>query len=154
MKKISCIYFFCFLFQFTCQGQGMYSLQNLQQSSPEVLNTYLTFANKQKKTGAFIIKTGLITVGAGIVVASATYDRDEWIGINTGTVIGGWMVILGTGATLVGLPILISGSTRIKRIDGIISQNSGSVNFEITPCCFQNFRTQKNQYGATLRIRF
>ena len=154
MKKILFISFFCFLFEFACQGQNMYSLENLQQSSPEVLSTYLTFAKKQKKTGGFIMKTGLVTAVAGFLVTTITYDPNEWIGINTGTVIGAWMMLLGTGATIVGLPIHLTGSARVRKIISIMSQTSSSVTLEINPYSFQSNIVQKNLYGATIRIRF
>lgn len=137
---------------FSCHGQNLYSLENLQQATPDVVSTYLTFAKKQKKTGSLIIKTGLITVGAGIIVAAASYDNDDWIGINTGTIIGAWMVILGAETTLVGLPIHISGSSRVKRITGIMNNNQLSL--ELAPCMFQNYLSKNDQTGATLRIRF
>ncbi len=154
MKKIILISIICLFFGITCQGQKIYSLENLQQTTPENLETYLTFAKKQKNTGRIVLNTGLITAGAGVVLAVAAYDNDEWIGINTGTVIGSWMFILGTGAVLVGLPILISGSSRLKRINGVISQNSVHVPLEIAPYHFYNNIARHNQYGATVRIRF
>lgn len=153
MKKILFIGVLCILFEFTAQGQNLYSMQNLQQSSPENLRTYLTFAQKQKKTGGTLMTTGAITAVAGIVLASAAYDDDEWIGINTGSIIGGWMFLLGIGATIVGIPIRITGSTREKKINSIINNSSGA-SLEIAPCNFQNFSTQKGQVGISVRFKF
>lgn len=153
MKKILFIGALCILFEFTAQGQNLYSMQNLQQSSPENLRTYLTFAKKQKKTGGTLMTTGAITAVGGIVLASAAYDDDEWIGINTGSIIGGWMFLLGTGTAIVGLPIRITGSTRIKKINSIINNSSGA-SLEIAPCGLQNSLTQNIQPGIRLRMRF
>lgn len=154
MKKVLFISIFCLFFVGISHGQKMYSFENLEQSTPENLETYLTFAKKQKKTGAILLKTGLLTAGTGFVVAALSYDNDEWIGINTGTAIGAWMCILGTGAALVGLPILISGSSRIKRINEVISRNSAHFPVEIIPSCFYDNIAQHQQYGATIRIKF
>ncbi len=152
MKKILSIGFFFLLFELTCYAQNPYSLENLQQSSQENLDIYLALAKKQKKTGAIIKTTGLLTAGAGAVIASVS-DHDEWI-ISTGEAIGGVMVLLGIGTTMVGLPIQLTGSARIRRINSVMSQSSAGINLELSPCCFRNNVVQKNQYGATARIRF
>ena len=153
MKNLLLLILFSILFfEFTCYGQNPYSLGNLQKSSKENLDLYLALAKKQKKTGAIIKTTGLITAGAGVLVASAS-NHDEWI-FSTGEAIGGVMMLLGIGTTLVGLPIQIVASSRIRRINSIMSQSSGSFNLELSPYSFRNNIVQKNQYGAIVRIRF
>lgn len=152
MKTIFIISFFCLLFDITCNGQKLYSLENLQQSSQEQLDTYLSFAKKQKKTGATIKTIGLLTVGAGVLV-SAVSSHDDWI-ISTGEAIGGTMMLLGTGAILVGLPIQLTGAARIRRINGVKADSLGTINIELVPCRFTNHLAQSSQTGVTLRIKF
>ena len=153
MKKIFLVGILCILCEIASHGQSVYSMQNLQQSSPENLNIYLTLAKKQKKSGAIITATGAITAVAGFAVFALSYEGEEFLGYNTGTDIGGWMTVLGTGATLAGLPIWISGSVKVKRIKQVMS-NPAEVYFELAPCSFKDFIAHNNQTGITIRLRF
>ena len=152
MKSIFFIGIIYFCLCITCQGQKLYSLENLQQSSQTQLNTYLALAQKQKKTGSIIKTTGLITIGAGVLVTSIS-NHDEWI-VSTGEAVGAVMILIGTGATLVGLPIQLTGSSRIKRINSVMAQSSGSLNLELSPYSLRSNIAQQNLYGVTIRIRF
>jgi len=152
MKTIFIIGFFCLLLDISCNGQNLYSLENLQQSSPERLNTYLDLAKKQKKTGATIKIIGLLTVGAGVLVSSVS-SHDEWI-ISTGEAIGGAMMLLGTGAILVGLPIQLTGAARIRRINGVKANSLVTINIDLVQFRFTNHLAKRSQSGVTLRLKF
>ena len=153
MKKLIIIIFFSAYTQL-CLGQSVYSVKNLQQTSIERLETYLTFAKKQKKTGTIVSIAGASTALAGILVVGVTYDNDELFGFNTGTTIGAWMMLLGMGATVVGIPILITGSTRVNRINREIDRRSNAVSVAIAPCRYTSHLTQNNQIGMTFKLSF
>ena len=61
---------------------------------------------------------------------------------------------IGAVGTIVGLPILITGSSRTKRINKIKYASSNFISIEMNPYWFQDYLSKNNQLGATLRIRF
>ena len=150
MNKILFIGLFFILLAITCQAQSKYSKQNLEQASTEDLNTYLNKAKKTKKIGAIMSIGGPIAFGSGIVLANAA-----WSG-GTEAMWGSGLMLMTAGAssTLIGLPVLITGSSRIKRINKIKNPNLNEVTMELAPCSFNNCQAQIYQAGLTLRLRF
>ena len=148
---------FLFLFFVLCSiashSQSVYSKQILEQASREELNAYLKTSQKSKKTGAILSIAGPATILAGFIVFAATWNDDALIGYTTGSDVGGWMIIAGMGATLVGVPTLIIGSSRVKRITRIMNKPNG-VLIELAPCRFQDYLSSDYQMGATLKIKF
>ena len=140
------------LIAFTNQAQNLYSQQNLRQATAEELNQLLVKAEKTKKTGAILSIGGPITSVAGLAMFSAS-----WAGNFGGSFTAGAGLIMffgGIGATVVGLPILITGSSRIKRIKDLKANSSGAINIELVPCRFTNLLAQSSQPGVSIRIRF
>jgi hypothetical protein len=60
----------------------------------------------------------------------------------------------GTGATAVGIPVLITGATRVNRINSLRNNSPDSVYIEIAPCSFQSYFIRKQQYGLKLSLKF
>jgi len=96
--------------------------------------------------GGIITITGSVSAITGIGLLSLNKEGVAYHGF--------FMTIIGLGVTVVGLPILITGSSRVKRINGIRNTVSDRIFFEIAPCSFQNYMAQNYQHGVTLRIRF
>lgn len=153
MNKIIFLFLFFVLCSLTSHPQSLYSKQNLEQASREELNAYLKTSQKSKKTGAILSIAGPATVLAGFIVFAATWDEDAFIGYTTGSDVGGWIIVAGMGATLLGVPTLITGSSRVKRITKIMNKQNG-VSIELAPCRFQDYLSSNYQMGTTLRIRF
>ncbi len=153
MKKITVIGLLCFLFEFTCQGQNLYSQhKNLEQASVEELNTYLIKAKKLKKTGAILSIGGPITSIVGYALFSSAWSGNFGGSFTAGA--GIIMLIVGIPVTVIGLPILIIGSSRVGRINSIIDNASNKVLIEIAPCHFHNYMAQNSQAGIKFMIRF
>ena len=131
-------------------SRNTYSLDYLQNASVEELKYYHYKALKQKKTGQIMLITDPPVVIASSVLISNYSGRYDDFGF---AMIGG-LLLAGIGTTLIGLPILITGSSRVNIVNEIIANASESVSIEIAPYSFHNYITQNNQHGLTLRIRF
>ena len=138
MKKITVIGLLLIHFAFASHSQSFYSNQNLEKASPEVLKIYLDMAKSQRLIGAILIIAGPVTY---ITVNNSRMD------LGTAAI----LYLFGTVGTLVGIPVLIVGSTRVNRVKHTLS---GRAFIEMAPCRFQNPLAQKHQAGVTLRIRF
>ena len=152
MKKSLFIWIVLIFFAFTSFAQRTYSNQNLEQVSQENLNFLIKMAQKQKKTGLIITATGSAAFITGLILQSTedthhfgkTYPSELFIGT------GLWTMA-------VGVPFLIVGSSRVKKIRKIQNGKSTTLDghiMEIVPCSFHNYISQNNQTGVTLRITF
>lgn len=153
MNNIIFLFLFFILCSIASHSQSLYSIKNLEQASRKELNAYLKTSQKLKKTGAILSIAGPATILAGFIVFATTWDIDAFIGYTTGSDVGGWMIVAGTGATLVGVPILITGSSRVKRITRIMNKPTG-VSIDLAPCRFQDCLSSDYQVGATLKMKF
>jgi len=142
MKKISIgIILFCFVI--TCHAQSLYSKKNLENTSQEDLNQYLKQAKGLRTAGIILTAIGPVTYGTIMMLANNGSDMS----LDT----AGLLLALGTISTLAGIPILITGSSRVNRIKNALSNK---VSVDLSPCIFQNNLALTHQTGVTLRIRF
>ena len=149
MKKISLIALFTFLLVLTSHSQGVYSKQNLEQTSLEDLNLHLEKAHKLKKTGVIMSIAGPAGCLAGMTVAVLAYA-----GGSEGEFIAGSFLFLGGFVTtVVGLPILITGSTRVKRVRTAISNHKGA-SLNISPGLVYYNKAQNLYPGVRLSVKF
>ena len=118
--------------------------------SREELDLYLEKAQKQKKTGAILSIAGPGTAVIGILLASYAYGG----GTEGQFFVGLLMMGIGPIVTVVGLPVLITGSSRVKRINKIKNTSFQGVSMELTPCIINNYQAHNQQPGVILRIRF
>jgi hypothetical protein len=121
---------------------------NLEKASQDELNFYLTKVKKTKRTGIIMLIAGPLSSGAGILIAAASYSG----GTSGGFTAGYLMFLAGIGTTIVSIPILITGSSRVKTINEI--KKSRGMTMEFIPGGYYNQLAQNYQPGATLRIRF
>ena len=92
-----------------------FSVTNLEQASQEDLKIYLDKAKKLIKDG----KTATI-VGGVALAAAVLWGITDPLGHELGTVLEAGIVgIAGLGTMAVGIPIRITGSIRVKRINTI-----------------------------------
>lgn len=120
---------------------------SLEKASIDELNFYLAKAKKTRKTGAILSIAGPLTFATGVVMAGVGFSGGPEYLWGSGVI----LIFAGTGFTLVGLPVLITGSSRVNRIKNTLSDRAF---IEIAPCSFHNHMAQNNQNGVSLRIRF
>ena len=150
MKKISLIGLFFITSVFTGNAQGVYSPQNLEQGTLVGLNLNLEKAQSLKSAGVLLCIAGPVLSVGGIALAVRTFSyggsSDEFGG---GTI----MFLSGIITTIVGLPILITGSTRVKRVRTAINNKQG-LSLNVSPGFVYTNNAQNIYPGLTLRARF
>lgn len=144
MKKYSLIGFILICFTFSSQAQRLYSKQNIAHASQEDLNFYLKQAKSKRTTGIILTAVGPVTYGTLLILANSKNSN-----MDIGTV--GGLFLLGSIGTLVGIPVLIVGSSRVSRVKKALSEK---VSVNIAPYIFKNNLAQSNQTGLTLQIKF
>lgn len=133
----------------TSHAQGIYSEQSLEKDSLPTLNLHLERAQKLKKTGKIMSIVGPVSFIAGISLMSLGYSDG---GTEVEFLAGSLLLLGGVVSTVVGLPILITNSSRVKRIKSAINNQHG-LSFNIAPGFVYNNNAQKFYPGITLRIR-
>ena len=144
MKSISIIGIILVCIEFSCQAQSVYSRQNLERASLEDLNLYLRQAKSTRTTGIILTAVGPVTYGILLINANSKNSN-----MDLGTV--GLLGLLGTISTFVGIPILITGSSRVSRVKNALSNK---VSIDMAPSVFQSNLAKNHQIGLTLRIQF
>ena len=149
MKKIYFIGLFFMIFVLICPGQGIYSKKNLGKASQKDLTLYLEKAQKLKKTGAIMSIAGPVSSVAGITIAALAYS-----GGTSGEFAAGYLMFLGgIVTTAIGLPILVTGSTRVKMVKNAKNTLDGA-RLYLAPSILFSYKTQNIQPGVTLKLRF
>jgi hypothetical protein len=149
MKKITVTGLLFFLVLSVSLSQEKYSKENLGKTSREDLDLYLGKAQKLKTNGIILSVAGPVAMVVGIAAAGAA-----WSGGSEGSYkFGVGMIFIGLGSTLVGLPMLAVGSTRVKNVKKAISASQG-VSIQVAPYSFYNYTTEKIQPGIRLRVIF
>jgi hypothetical protein len=150
MKIISGIAFLFIFSSFSGYYQETYSRQNLGQASQKDLDLYFGKAVKLKKAGLILTIAGPASLVTGTVIAG--YSS---MGGTGGTYkFGLAMVFAGIGATAAGIPILITGLTRIKKVREAKAASKGIASMYLIPKTLFNYETQNFQPGIKLIIRF
>lgn len=154
MKKIFIVLGVCILFVNNGQAQKNYTPENLSSASVTELNAYLDKAQKLRKTGGTLLTVGPAAVLAGaLLVWTSDYTLFSNDGSDGMLVAGGLMMAGGLTTTIVGIPLRITGSNRINRINKFLS-TSEVITLEFTACNFKPFGGQSLQPGMTVRWRF
>lgn len=146
MKTVAFIGILGFLLASNCFSQNVYSKQNLEKASTENLDIYLKKAHIVKSGGSTVTVIGLISTVAGVVFLSTGKETYAYTGF--------YLSVFGLGVTAIGLPILYTGSLRIKKINDIKNINSEVAFIEIALCRYQNDMVKGYQTGVSLRLRF
>ena len=150
MKKKLTIGLFLILLAFTCQAQRIYSKENLTKASSEDLNLYYEKAKKIKKTGGVLTVAGPLSAITAALLIGPIYSGGSgflWM-MDVG------LFFAGIGATVIGIPTLITGHSRVKNIEAIKYAMNDGFKIDIVPSGIYNYASQNYQPGITLRIRF
>lgn len=146
MKKQTLTGLLLVLVMLSTQAQQIYSPENLEQSSQEKLELYLGKAQSLKKTGAILSIAGSASAVTGLILAGAGESTFP---------LGFGMLLAGTGVTLVGIPILATGASRVKRVNKTIkTRQQGTASIELGPCGIHNYSTGKLQPGLRFSMKF
>jgi hypothetical protein len=142
MRKIAVIGLLLIHIAFASHSQSLFSKQNLEKASPELLKVEMNEAKSQRLIGAILSVVGPVSyLTVGSMLNNGTMDLDA----------AGTILLFGTISSLIGIPIFIVNSTRVNRIKHTLSERAF---IEMAPCSFQNPLAQNLQTGVTLRIRF
>lgn len=148
MRKISFIVFFLIFTMLSSFAQNQYSQKSLENASQEELNLYLNKAKKTKKIGVIMSISGSVALIGGMVLVSSSSENPE-----TALLSGVFLWGAGTISTLFGLPVFISGASKVNRIKKIKINSDSEVMIELAPCSFRSYQTQTQQYGISIRIK-
>ena len=127
-------------------AQGFYSQKNLEKVTTEDLSEYLTKALSLKKTGGVMTLVGSSTVIAGGALMLIDRETAFYIGFFSG--------IAGLGITAIGIPVLATGSYRVKRISNQWNKRYQGIIIDLVPYSFNNYLTRLIQPGISLKVRF
>jgi len=122
--------------------------KGLEKSTQDELNHYMGMAKKTRKTGFTMLIAGTASATIGILI----FENSSILSDDGGFAAGFLMSLAGIGTTIVGIPILITGSSRVKNINKI--KKSRGMTMEFIPGGYYNHQAQNYQPGAALRIRF
>lgn len=124
-------------------------MENLEKASQEELDGYMNKALKLKKTGLTMTIVGTIAFGASTAII---YAFDEQLGL--GAIQFFALGIAGLGTMAIGIPMNLTGKSRVKRINTIKVTALYDVNINFKPCVQYNLAAQNYQPGIALIIRF
>jgi len=147
MKTILTAALVIILFEFHGYSQRLYSQENLIRATQDDLNFYLSKAQSQKKTGAV-----LLILSPASLITGSLLTKYSWSGGSYFLGLG--MMLSSIPFAAVGLPVWTVGRSRVKAISEIINSRFPSARIDISACCFNNFHTQNNQPGISIRINF
>ena len=139
MKQIFVIGILIIIISFTTNAQNVFSKQNLEQASQEDLSRYLKEAKNQKTVGTILVIGGVVSIVSSFVIVQRDLDT-------AATILG-----IGMGATIIGIPLMILGNSRVKKVNKALSEG---VSLEIAPCSFHNYQAYSHQSGVTFRFKF
>jgi hypothetical protein len=148
MRKSIFLFLLFLLSHVTSFSQSIYSKENLEKASMEELGVYLQVSQKLKRTGTVMSVAGPAALIAGSIAYSKAINDGSWYG----SPVGYYLILGGFVTTVIGVPVLLTGSSRVKRIRGIMDKKS--VSFEIVPCSSHTVYVQNPQPGITLRLMY
>jgi ABC-type uncharacterized transport system permease subunit len=123
-----------------------YSLENLQHASIQELEYYQFKAEKLSTFGTIATIFGGLVLGTALLIDDSGDIEETMIVILTGT--------SGLITMVIGIPMIITGKKRIKRINSIKNHASIDFGINIQPCVQYNMVTQNCQSGMSVRITF
>ena len=150
MKIMACNLLLTFVLVLSARAQGKYSIESLEQLPRENLNVYLEKSKKMKKTGTVLSIAGPVTAVSGFLLAVSAYGGGTENQFGAGMA----MMAIGPVATVVGIPLLITGSSRVKRINNLTGSSFKGVSVDLAPDLIYNYQAHSQQPGITLRVRF
>ena len=153
MKKIIVILMLSFSV-FAAQAQFDYSGEHLKMLSQEELDDYMNMALKLQRTGRVVNIVGVSILGGTVLTIAGvalTASGDWALGAVVIAFFGG---LAGVGTLAVGIPLNLTGKSRVNRINALNNTAFNKANIGIHPCTQYNFMTQSYQPGIAVKISF
>ena len=127
---------------------------SLKNASNEDLDFYLVKAKKTKKIGTVMSIAGPLAATLGGLLAASSFNPNPFVedATSKGFNFGAGLFLTGMGVTILGLPILVTGSSRVKNINEI--KRSRGMTMELIPGSYYNYQANNYQPYATIRITF
>jgi hypothetical protein len=151
MKKTLLFGFLFIVFSLAGLAQGVYSKENLKKASQEDLDLYLEKAVKTTRTGAIFSVAGSTAFFSALVfisVSSGSSGSEESFRFGYGLAFAGFC------SSAIGLPILLTGSSRIKKVIDAKNTSKGAASIKLNPSAFYNYEAHKFEPGVNFTIRF
>jgi hypothetical protein len=148
-KNLSVISLFIVL-SLSGHAQGIYSKQNLAKASREDLELYLDKAVKITRAGAIFSIAGSASFVSGLVIAGSSSGR----GTEESYRFGLGLTVAGFCSSVIGLPILITGTSRIGKVIEAKNASKETASINLAPSTNYNYETHKFQSGVKLKIIF
>jgi hypothetical protein len=145
MRRIFAIVIVLVILPLTSKAQNVYTPDKLEQASQKELSLYLDKAQGLKKTGSILTIAGSISALSGLVLAGAGESTFP---------LGFGMLLAGSGVTLVGIPVWITGASRVKKVSTTINARQVSASIELAPAFCCNNGMQKLQPLLKLSMSF
>jgi hypothetical protein len=150
MKKIPVTALFIIFIAVAGNAQSLYSEKNLKQATPEDLNLYLKKAKSQKKAGGILLIAAPVSAATGILLSSLAYSGGSEMEFSLGL----GMMFVSMGALAIGIPLRITGSSRVKKVSREWNERYNTSLVSLAPYGNYNYHTHGIQPGITLRVRF
>jgi hypothetical protein len=149
MKKSLFLFLLIFVFNTVSYAQsGKYLKKNLKNTSTEELELLMGKAKNLRKAGWITTGSGALLFVTGLLMEDGGWMVSE---PSTKSQVGTAMALVGLPAILVGTTLLITGSTRVKKINKVFN---GKVSFHITPYNHKIPTINSHQYGLALNVNF
>ena len=136
---------------FRIAAQNEYSNKNLQQLSTNELEQYLEKSVKLKRHGTTMCLIGAGSIATGVTMGSIAMNNDGWDSFGTNA--GGILIAGGLLSVLIGTPLLITGSSRTKRINKFLPNSSDSSISILPDIQYQN-KLYVHSSGVKIKITF
>ena len=127
MKKVVLTLFLLFSFSWA-ESQVIDSLN--VESKQEIYDFHYAKSKKQKKTGFILLGSGIAATGAGLLIAANSNVLSDDGGFGTGA----GLVLVGSVATVVSIPYLISSGVNKRRAAAYVQVGE----FQTIDAAFQN----------------
>jgi hypothetical protein len=150
MIKYLSIVFFLAISTITTQAQGLYSQENLEKVSTKDLSLYLNKAQKVKKAGGVLLIAAPVSATLGILLWTNAWRG----GSENEFYLGTGLIITSLVSTVTGIPVRITGASRVKKLSMVLNTRQGATIMNINPCSIYNSQTRNIQPGIKLRIIF
>ena len=150
MKKLSATALLIILLAMAGHAQNRYSEKNLKLATQEDLNLYMDKAKSQKKAGGILLIAAPVSAATGILLSSVSLNggsESEWK-------LGLGLIFASMGAMVVGIPLRITGSSRVKKVSRVWNERYNTALINLAPYGGYNLQTHTIQPGISLRIRF
>ena len=133
-------------------SKSPYSIEILETLSLEELNTKLSKSLKMRKAGAVLSISAPVSFGSGLWLFVGSWGGDFGGAFTAGL---GFIMVLASPVLLVtGLPVLLTGVSRVNRINGVILKKYPDISFHLGMGTQWVYATNSYSPALTLKVNF